>query len=56
MQSLLDRMLSVLRQKGEKTYSAPLATRLYAKEQIEAPGGKQVRDYPRLRHGGAHRE
>jgi peptide/nickel transport system permease protein len=53
VQSLLDRMLSVLRQKGEKTYSAPLATRLYSKEQIEAPGGKQVRDYPRLRHGGA---
>jgi peptide/nickel transport system permease protein len=54
VQSFLDRALSVLRQKGEKTYSAPLATRLYAKEQIETPDGKHVRDYPRLRHGGAH--
>ena len=42
--------------RSEKTYSAPLATRLYAKEQIETPDGKQVRDYPRLRHGGAHLE
>jgi peptide/nickel transport system permease protein len=56
VQSLLDRMLSVLRQKGEKTYSAPLGTRLYAKEQIETPDGKHVRDYPRLRHGGTHLE
>jgi len=54
VQSLLDRALSVLRQKSEKTYSAPLATRLYAKEQIERPDGRHVRDYPRLRHGGAH--
>lgn len=54
VQSLLDRALSVLRQKGEKTYSEPFATRLYSKEQIETPGGNQVRDYPRLRHGGAH--
>jgi peptide/nickel transport system permease protein len=56
VQSLLDRVLLVLRQKGEKTYSAPLATRLYAKEQIEMPDGKQLRDYPRLRHAGAHLE
>jgi peptide/nickel transport system permease protein len=56
VQSLLDRALSVLRQKSEKTYSAPLATRLYAKEQVETPDGKQVRDFPRLRHGGAHLE
>ncbi|HET9350634.1 MAG TPA: ABC transporter permease [Burkholderiales bacterium] len=54
VQSLLDRVLVVLRQKGEKTYSAPLATRLYSKEQIETPDGKHVRDFPRLRHGGAH--
>jgi peptide/nickel transport system permease protein len=56
VQSLLDRALGVLRQKGEKTYSAPLATRSYAKEQIETPQGKHVRDFPRLRHGGAHLE
>jgi peptide/nickel transport system permease protein len=56
VQSLLDRALVVLRQKAEKTYSAPLATRLYAKEQIETADGKHVRDFPRLRHGGAHLE
>lgn len=54
VQSLLDRVLSVLRQKAEKTYSAPIATRLYSKEQIETPDGRHVRDYPRLRHGAAH--
>jgi peptide/nickel transport system permease protein len=52
IQSLLDVALDHLRQRGEKTYSAPLATRLYAKEQME--GG--ARDYPRLRFGGAHLE
>jgi len=38
----------------EKTYSAPFASQLYTKETIELPGGKQVRDYPRLKFGGAH--
>ena len=51
--SLLDLALAPLRVQGEKTYSAPLATRLYAKEQIELPDGRIVRDYPRLRFGGA---
>lgn len=53
-QSLLDVALGHLRARGEKTYSAPLATRLYAKEQIETGDGRTVRDYPRLRFGGAH--
>ena len=53
-QSVLDLALGHLRERGEKTYSAPLATRLYAKEQVEAPGGKTVREYPRLRYGGSH--
>ena len=26
----------------------------YAKETIDLPGGETVRDYPRLKHGGAH--
>ena len=52
--SLLDLGLSHLRGRGEKTYSAPLATRSYAKEQVELPDGKQMRDFPRLRFGGAH--
>ena len=54
--SVLDLALSGLREKRERTYSSPLATRLYAKEMIEAPDGKQVRDFPRLRHGGKHLE
>jgi peptide/nickel transport system permease protein len=56
--SLLDLALSGLRTRRERTYSAPLATRLYAKELVEVAGGpegtKQVRDFPRLKHGGAH--
>ncbi|MBS0335325.1 MAG: ABC transporter permease [Proteobacteria bacterium] len=52
--SLLDVAVGDLRTRSEKTYSAPFATRLYAKELIELPGGKSVRDYPRLRFGGAH--
>jgi peptide/nickel transport system permease protein len=52
--SVLDLGLAQLRGRGEKTYSAPLATRSYAKEQAELPGGKQVREFPRLRFGGAH--
>jgi peptide/nickel transport system permease protein len=52
--SLLDLGLAQLRGRGEKTYSAPLATRSYAKEQVELPDGKQMRDFPRLRFGGAH--
>ena len=55
-ESLLDLALRHLRMRGEKTYSAPLATRLYAKEQIDGADGKTVRDYPRLRFGGSHLE
>lgn len=52
--SVLDLALSHLRGRSEKTYSAPLATRSYAKEQIELPDGRQMRDFPRLGFGGAH--
>jgi peptide/nickel transport system permease protein len=52
--SLLDLGLARLRGRAEKTYSAPLATRSFAKEQVELPNGKQARDFPRLRFGGAH--
>jgi peptide/nickel transport system permease protein len=53
--SVLDLGLSHLRQRRERTYSAPLATRLYAKEQMVIDG-TTVRDFPRLAHGGAHLE
>ena len=52
--SVLDLALAHLRGRSEKTYSAPLAIRSYAREQIELPGGKQAREFPRLRSGGAH--
>lgn len=56
--SVLDLALSELRARNERTYSAPLATRLYAKELVEIKegpdAGKQVREFPRLRYGGAH--
>ena len=51
--SLLDLALTHLRERRERTYSAPLATRLYAMEQMQVDG-KTVRDFPRLRYGGAH--
>ena len=52
--SLLDALAEPLRTRAERTYSAPLATRAYSKEVVELPDGTQVRDYPRLAHGGAH--
>ena len=54
VQSVLDLALAQLRGRSEKTYSAPLAIRSYAREQIELPDGRQMRDFPRLRFGGAH--
>lgn len=52
--SLFDQLVDGLRSRSEKSYSAPLATRLYAKENIELPDGRTVRDFPRLEYGGAH--
>ena len=52
--SVLDVLASPLRTRNEKTYSAPFATRLYAKESIDVPGKGTVREFPRLKHGGSH--
>jgi peptide/nickel transport system permease protein len=52
--SVLDALAAGLRSRNEKTYSAPFATHLYAKETMERPDGTQYRDFPRLQHGGAH--
>ena len=51
--SVLDVALEQLRSRREKTYSAPLATHLYAREMVELPAGGQARDFPRLKYGGA---
>jgi peptide/nickel transport system permease protein len=52
--SLLDLAERHLYEHTEKTYSAPFATRLFAKELVELPGGQTAREYPRLRYGGAY--
>ena len=52
--SLLDRICTSLRERTEKTYSAPLATRLFSKETMKAADGRVVRDYPKLTYGGVH--
>lgn len=54
VKSVLDKALGSLNERSERTYSAPLATHAQAKETIEKPDGKQVRETPRLQHGGAH--
>lgn len=54
--SVFDKLVGPIRTNKEKTYSAPLATHLFAKETIELPDGRQVRDYARLQYGGAHLE
>ena len=52
--SVFDKLAERLRTRKATTYSAPLATHRYTKESIELPDGRQVRDYPRLKHGGSH--
>ena len=52
--SVFDWLASPLRSRTEKTYSAPFATHLYAKETVSTADGREVRIYPRLEHGGAH--
>ncbi|MDH3467988.1 MAG: ABC transporter permease, partial [Gammaproteobacteria bacterium] len=41
--SIFDLLATPLRMQNEKTYSAPFATHLYAKESIELSDGRQVR-------------
>jgi len=52
--SVLDQLLIGLKQRVEKTYSAPLAIEAFSRETVELPDGRQVREFPRLKHGGAH--
>jgi peptide/nickel transport system permease protein len=54
IQSVLDLACRSLVQRTEKTYSAPFATHLYAKETMLTPDGQQVRAYPRLQYAGTH--
>ena len=52
--SALDALTRHLSDRAEKTYSAPFATHLYAKETVNLPDGQQARVYPRLTWGGRH--
>ncbi|TRW92080.1 ABC transporter permease [Candidatus Methylobacter oryzae] len=52
--SLLDVWAAPLREHGEKTYSAPFATKLYSKEMMTQADGTMQWDYPRLEFGGKH--
>jgi peptide/nickel transport system permease protein len=51
--SLFDKLAEPLRLHTEKTYSAPLALTLYAKESMTDDKGRVVRDYPRLQYAPA---
>ncbi|MEI6804638.1 MAG: ABC transporter permease [Burkholderiales bacterium] len=51
--SVLDQLLKGRRESNEKTYSVPLGTHQFSKETMLVDG-KSVRDYPRLKFGGAH--
>jgi peptide/nickel transport system permease protein len=50
--SAFDVLVGPLRTRVEKTYSAPFAIHLFAKETIEQEDGSKVRAYPRLLYGG----
>ena len=52
--SVFDNLVEPLRTHTEKTYSAPFALTLYAKESTTDAQGNVLRDYPRLKYGGAH--
>ena len=52
--SVFDKLVAPLRLHIEKTYSAPFALTLYAKESMTDVRGNVLREYPRLQYGGAH--
>jgi peptide/nickel transport system permease protein len=52
--SVFDKFVDPLRTHNEKTYSAPFALTLYAKESMTDAQGNIVREYPRLQYGGVH--
>ena len=52
--SLLDRALGGLRRAQEKTYSSPLASHLFTKENIALASGEVKREYAPLKYPGVH--
>jgi len=54
VRSAFDALAEGLRTRNERTYSAPLAAYAFARESVTLADGTQAREFPRLRHGGAH--
>ncbi|MFK7816302.1 MAG: ABC transporter permease [Gammaproteobacteria bacterium] len=54
IQSVFDLLVSDIRNSTEKTYSAPFAAYLFAKETVQLEDGTKIREHPRLIWGGAH--
>jgi peptide/nickel transport system permease protein len=54
IQSVFDQLVSGIRNSTEKTYSAPFAAYLFAKETVQLEDGSKIREYPRLHWGGKH--
>jgi peptide/nickel transport system permease protein len=54
VKSVLDVLSGPLAAQQEKSYSAPFATQLFARETVTLPDGRQLRTYPRLHYGGAN--
>jgi len=52
--SVFDWIMGPIRERVEKTYSAPFASHLYVKEAMGRPGGEVVRAFPHLEYGGRH--
>ncbi len=52
--SVFDWLVTPLRERTEKTYSAPFAANLYTKETVELADGRQRRQFPRLKYGARH--
>ncbi len=54
IESLLDIVCTPLRERVEKSYSAPLAMYAFSREMVQRADGRMSFEYPRLRFGGAH--
>jgi peptide/nickel transport system permease protein len=54
VRSAFDALVDPLGKRPERTYSAPLSAYAFAKETVSKPDGTQVREFPRLKFGGAH--
>lgn len=52
--TLLDLVVMPLRQRVEKTYSAPFASQLFVREMQQTDSGALDYDYPKLLYGGSH--